>query len=126
MPSRRFALPGSGAPLAGIVSVLVVVFVLTSCLVSLGEASSPQEHGKKPGELGTAKNSGHGGSTNPTNATKKLFPVLSFDYDHVKKPFSIFLWVLLASLMKLGESVWDVGLMQDLSLVLQIFGQLVA
>lgn len=39
-----------------------------------------------------------------TNSTahKKAFPVLSFNYDHVRKPFEISLWILLALLMKLG------------------------
>lgn len=37
-------------------------------------------------------------------AHKKAFPVLSFNYDHVRKPFEISLWILLALLMKLGES----------------------
>uniref|UniRef100_A0A674M9C3 Sodium/hydrogen exchanger n=1 Tax=Takifugu rubripes TaxID=31033 RepID=A0A674M9C3_TAKRU len=36
------------------------------------------------------------------NETKKLFPVLSLDYENVRTPFEIALWVLLASLMKLG------------------------
>ncbi|XP_059424535.1 sodium/hydrogen exchanger 1-like [Carassius carassius] len=37
-----------------------------------------------------------------TPHSKKNFPVLSFGYDHVRLPFEISLWVLLASLMKLG------------------------
>ncbi|XP_061520454.1 sodium/hydrogen exchanger 1b isoform X2 [Phycodurus eques] len=38
------------------------------------------------------------------NATthRKAFPVLSFNYEHVRKPFEISLWILLALLMKLG------------------------
>nr|WRO44058.1 sodium/hydrogen exchanger beta [Rachycentron canadum] len=39
--------------------------------------------------------------TNST-AQSKAFPVLSFNYDHVRKPFEISLWILLALLMKLG------------------------
>ncbi|XP_069478986.1 sodium/hydrogen exchanger 1 [Ambystoma mexicanum] len=35
----------------------------------------------------------------------KLFPVLGFDYSHVRVPFEISLWILLASLMKLGFHV---------------------
>ncbi|XP_062266121.1 Na(+)/H(+) exchanger beta-like [Platichthys flesus] len=35
-------------------------------------------------------------------AHKKAFPVLSFNYEHVRKPFEISLWILLALLMKLG------------------------
>ncbi|KAI9514440.1 hypothetical protein NQZ68_033558 [Dissostichus eleginoides] len=40
-----------------------------------------------------------------TNSTthKKAFPVLSFNYQDVRKPFVISLWILLALLMKLGE-----------------------
>lgn len=40
-----------------------------------------------------------------SNATslKKAFPVLSVNYDYVRKPFEISLWILLALLMKLGE-----------------------
>ncbi|XP_057684352.1 sodium/hydrogen exchanger 1b [Corythoichthys intestinalis] len=34
--------------------------------------------------------------------TTKAFPVLSFNYEHVRKPFEISLWILLALLMKLG------------------------
>lgn len=34
---------------------------------------------------------------------KKAFPVLSVNYDYVRKPFEISLWILLALLMKLGE-----------------------
>uniref|UniRef100_A0A8C2CSB4 Sodium/hydrogen exchanger n=1 Tax=Cyprinus carpio TaxID=7962 RepID=A0A8C2CSB4_CYPCA len=37
-----------------------------------------------------------------TTHSKKPFPVLSFGYDYVRLPFEISLWVLLASLMKLG------------------------
>lgn len=39
-----------------------------------------------------------------TNSTdhRKAFPVLAFNYDHVRKPFEISLWILLALLMKLG------------------------
>ncbi|XP_017551279.2 sodium/hydrogen exchanger 1 [Pygocentrus nattereri] len=81
------------------VSVLVVsVAVLGCCLLPLGAASSPS-HNRDTSE--NHQKSGHGG-TQPTNHTKKPFPVLSFDYKHVKQPFEIFLWVLLASLMKLG------------------------
>lgn len=50
-----------------------------------------------------------GGSTEEdphpqTNSTahKKAFPVLAFNYEHVRKPFEISLWILLALLMKLG------------------------
>lgn len=39
-----------------------------------------------------------------TNSTHhhKAFPVLSFNFEHVRKPFEISLWILLALLMKLG------------------------
>lgn len=45
-----------------------------------------------------------------TNSTshKKAFPVLSVNYDYVRKPFEISLWILLGLLMKLGE--WHLDL----------------
>lgn len=40
----------------------------------------------------------HGNST----GHKKAFPVLAFNFEHVRKPFEISMWILLALLMKLG------------------------
>uniref|UniRef100_A0A671WKX6 Sodium/hydrogen exchanger n=1 Tax=Sparus aurata TaxID=8175 RepID=A0A671WKX6_SPAAU len=50
--------------------------------------------------LPRAGNSAGNGTGNVTH--KKAFPVLSLDYHHIQTPFEISLWVLLASLMKLG------------------------
>lgn len=49
---------------------------------------------------GDGENNSHHNSTAPH---RKAFPVLSFNYDNVRKPFEISLWILLALLMKLGE-----------------------
>uniref|UniRef100_A0A3Q4HG61 Solute carrier family 9 member A1b n=1 Tax=Neolamprologus brichardi TaxID=32507 RepID=A0A3Q4HG61_NEOBR len=38
-----------------------------------------------------------------STAHEKTFPVLSFNYEHVRTPFEISLWILLALFMKLGE-----------------------
>lgn len=35
---------------------------------------------------------------------RKAFPVLDVDYSHVRTPFEIALWILLACLMKIGKS----------------------
>ncbi|KAJ1064933.1 hypothetical protein K5549_005742 [Capra hircus] len=35
---------------------------------------------------------------------RKAFPVLGIDYQHVRTPFEIALWILLACLMKIGKS----------------------
>lgn len=45
----------------------------------------------------------HHNQSNSSAPHRKAFPVLSFNYDHVRKPFEISLWILLALLMKLGE-----------------------
>ncbi|XP_060756306.1 sodium/hydrogen exchanger 1 [Neoarius graeffei] len=76
------------------VMVVMVIMVMVSVL-----ASSPQKSPVKSG-LDTTT-SGHGGASQG-NFTKKAFPVLDFDFEHVQTPFVIFLWILLASLMKLG------------------------
>ncbi|CAL9690753.1 unnamed protein product [Knipowitschia caucasica] len=39
---------------------------------------------------------------NNSRTHKKAFPVLSFNYSHVRKPFEISMWILLALLMKLA------------------------
>lgn len=40
----------------------------------------------------------HGGKP-----SRKAFPVLDIDYPHVRTPFEISLWILLACLMKIGK-----------------------
>ncbi|KAI5611977.1 sodium/hydrogen exchanger 1 [Silurus asotus] len=75
---------------------MMVIMLMMSTVPVL--ASSPQQSHENPSSH--QKTAGHGGS--PANYTKKAFPVLDFDYEHVQHPFIIILWILLASLMKLG------------------------
>ncbi|XP_047454384.1 sodium/hydrogen exchanger 1 isoform X2 [Mugil cephalus] len=86
MPSRT----GSRLPERGLLLLMVLVF-LHCPLLSVGASGSPG-----------VTNQEHEHSHEPGNETKKLFPVLSLDYEHIHVPFEISLWVLLASLMKLG------------------------
>ncbi|XP_070620758.1 sodium/hydrogen exchanger 1 [Erythrolamprus reginae] len=69
-------------------------------LVTEGITASPAVPAQKSPE--TAKNSsaadGHG-------KPRKVFPVLTLEYDKVRVPFEIALWILLACLMKLGFHV---------------------
>ncbi|XP_056299531.1 sodium/hydrogen exchanger 1 isoform X2 [Pseudoliparis swirei] len=74
--------------------LLVVLVLLEGSVRPLGAASSPDTGGQE--EVGIRK------STERENYTKKAFPVLSLDYHHIHIPFEVSLWVLLASLMKLG------------------------
>lgn len=96
MPSRtgshRPAGTGKSLPERGLLLVLVLVFLQGAVLPPLGAASSPNVT-KQP-SLNNSK---------APSVTKKPFPVLSLDYHHIQTPFEISLWVLLASLMKLGE-----------------------
>lgn len=78
------------------------IVALGLLLGSLVAASSPAAgSGKESSQAGVGdhESAGHG------NQSRRAFPVLSFDYEHVRLPFEISLWVLLASLMKLGECV---------------------
>ncbi|XP_044143978.1 sodium/hydrogen exchanger 1 [Bufo gargarizans] len=52
----------------------------------------------------TAKTPVGAGNTS-SHGRRKLFPVLDLDYDYVREPFEIALWILLACLMKLGFHV---------------------
>lgn len=95
--SRRQAGFGVSLPERGLL-LLVVLVLLEGTVLPLGAASSPDtSHQDDAGDHSAGHEKHHG------NASKKAFPVLSVDYSHVKFPFEISLWVLLASLMKLGE-----------------------
>lgn len=78
-------------------SVLVAMLIL-SVMASSATASAVRiGHGN-----GTSTHTDS--KTNDTShPTKKAFPVLSVNYDYVRMPFEISLWILLASLMKLGR-----------------------
>lgn len=97
--ARGVSRVGHGRSLPELGLLLLVMFVLLQgSVLPLGAASSPDTAGdvKNDEKAHTQSEAGH-------NFTKKPFPVLSLEYDHVKIPFEISLWVLLASLMKLGE-----------------------
>lgn len=78
-------------PERGLLLLMVLVF-LEGAVLPLGAASSP--NATKQHSVNSSK---------VPSVTKKPFPVLSLDYHHIQTPFEISLWVLLASLMKLGE-----------------------
>lgn len=91
MPSKT----GGFLPEPGLLLLLLIAFLGGSVLPH-GAASSPDVTHQTASVNHTAEDSGH-------NVAKKPFPVLSLDYPHIQTPFEISLWVLLASLMKLGE-----------------------
>lgn len=91
MPSKT----GRLLPEPGLLLLLLLAFLGGSVLPK-GAASSPDITHQTPSVDHSAEGTGH-------NVTKKPFPVLSLDYPHIQTPFEISLWVLLASLMKLGE-----------------------
>uniref|UniRef100_A0AAQ6A8L5 Sodium/hydrogen exchanger n=1 Tax=Amphiprion ocellaris TaxID=80972 RepID=A0AAQ6A8L5_AMPOC len=85
---------GKSLPERGLLLLMVLVF-LEGSVLPLGAASSPDtSHQTNLGD--------HQGTHTGPNSTKKPFPVLAVEYDRVQIPFEISLWVLLASLMKLG------------------------
>ncbi|KAK2830705.1 hypothetical protein Q5P01_018636 [Channa striata] len=83
--------PGPGPGLAGFVCVLLLVFASASRDVVSGRNETPGSPGREDPHH-------HSNST----VHKKAFPVLYFNYEHVKTPFEIMIWILLALLMKLG------------------------
>lgn len=88
--------------------LLVMLIFLEGTVLTLGAASSPDISAQDNTGGGHDRRDDHrgiAGSHEQTNYTytKKAFPVLSLDYHHIQVPFEISLWVLLASLMKLGE-----------------------
>ncbi|KAM9310083.1 sodium/hydrogen exchanger 1 [Pholidichthys leucotaenia] len=93
MPSRTVL--HRSLPERGLLLLLVLV-LLEGSLLPLGAASSPDTSSRQ------ADVDNHKVPEENHNFTKKAFPVLDFSYDHIQVPFEISLWVLLASLMKLG------------------------
>ncbi|KAM4630571.1 sodium/hydrogen exchanger 1b [Polymixia lowei] len=87
---RSFSLRVNGLVL---LSVFVIVASANRDIPSNGTSGDP---------IPPTEDSHH--ETNFTNH-KKAFPVLSFNYEHVRTPFEISLWILLALLMKLGFHV---------------------
>ncbi|KAM9436831.1 sodium/hydrogen exchanger 1 [Clarias gariepinus] len=81
-----------------LLAVMIMMMVVVMMMVSV-HGSSPQSSHENPSS--DVKNQDHGAG-HQKNYTKKAFPVLSFDYEKVEYYFIIFLWILLASLMKLG------------------------
>ncbi len=97
-PARRSSGPRLTALMLVLWLVLWLVFV-SAASASRDVVSGNNETRRNPARA-TEEDPHH--QTNST-AHKKAFPVLSFNYDHVRKPFEISLWILLALLMKLGE-----------------------
>uniref|UniRef100_A0AAQ4PYR1 Sodium/hydrogen exchanger n=1 Tax=Gasterosteus aculeatus aculeatus TaxID=481459 RepID=A0AAQ4PYR1_GASAC len=92
VPSSSSSSSELSAPLTGMLCVLVLV------CVSVASAS------RDVGNNETRRDAAGEESPHLTNSTsrEKVFPVLALNYDHVRKPFEIALWILLALLMKLG------------------------
>ncbi|XP_068188709.1 Na(+)/H(+) exchanger beta-like [Antennarius striatus] len=86
----------SGWSPAGMTSL--VLFVLVSASFASLDAAENNETWTDPAVEPDGDPHHHHNST----AHKKAFPVLSFNFEHVRKPFEISLWILLALLMKLG------------------------
>lgn len=101
-------LPGSSSPCptqknipSSPLRFTAVLWCLLVLLVCFAVASSSHDVVPKSGGGSTGDVNGHG-SYHHNVSNKKAFPVLSFNYKHVRKPFEISMWILLALLMKLG------------------------
>uniref|UniRef100_A0A667X0H2 Sodium/hydrogen exchanger n=1 Tax=Myripristis murdjan TaxID=586833 RepID=A0A667X0H2_9TELE len=78
----------------------VVGFVLLLVFAAAASASRDISNGTSKEPNPAREEDPHHRSN--TTHHKKAFPVLSFNYEHVRTPFEISLWILLALLMKLG------------------------
>ena len=97
MPAKRdsHSPAGKSLPERGLL-LLIVLVLLQGSVLPLGAASSPNTSRNDYVDNPQVKEG-------KSNYTKKAFPVLTLDYHHIQAPFEISLWILLASLMKLGE-----------------------
>lgn len=97
-PTQKKNIPS--LPPLRLTAVLWCLLVLLVCfaVASSGRDVVPQSGGS----TGEVNGEGSHRHNNVSTVHKKAFPVLSFNYKHVRKPFEISLWILLALLMKLG------------------------
>uniref|UniRef100_A0A8C5LKF2 Sodium/hydrogen exchanger n=1 Tax=Leptobrachium leishanense TaxID=445787 RepID=A0A8C5LKF2_9ANUR len=83
---------------------LFLALTLVPCLAS--HSSEPKGFSPSPHDQDDQSHNQHGDRANTSHGVRhKVFPVLDLDYDHVRHPFEIALWILLACLMKLGFHV---------------------
>uniref|UniRef100_M4AP67 Sodium/hydrogen exchanger n=1 Tax=Xiphophorus maculatus TaxID=8083 RepID=M4AP67_XIPMA len=89
--------PGSASLRFG--SVLLIVLILCGSSWTRDVLTGRNDTRPEPNREHHDQDQGHA-----ANATKhkKAFPVLELNYDYVRMPFEISLWILLALLMKLG------------------------
>ncbi|KAM4725192.1 sodium/hydrogen exchanger 1b isoform 2-T2 [Anableps anableps] len=97
--------PGPALPRSGTTTVLLMLLILSG---SSWTSDVPAGHNETGREPSPAAQEDHGPDprhgTNSTNH-RKAFPVLDLNYEDVRTPFEISLWILLALLMKLGFHV---------------------
>lgn len=98
-PNMAVLGPGSASLRFG--SVLLIVLILCGSSWTRDVLTGRNDTRSEPNREHHDQDQDHA-----ANATKhkKAFPVLELNYDYVRMPFEISLWILLALLMKLGES----------------------
>lgn len=110
-PPRSFPLLLVMVALVGLLPVLRSHGLQLSPTASTIRGSEPpRERERSIGDVTTAPPEttpeshpvNHSGTEHKTS--RKAFPVLDVDYLHVRRPFEISLWILLACLMKIGKS----------------------
>uniref|UniRef100_A0A3Q3WQV8 Sodium/hydrogen exchanger n=1 Tax=Mola mola TaxID=94237 RepID=A0A3Q3WQV8_MOLML len=75
---------------------LTRIFLLVLLVAAAGSNATRRD----AAQVAEEEEDSHGRSNSSSH--KKPFPVLALKYEHVRKPFEISLWILLALLMKLG------------------------
>lgn len=93
-PSMAHHQAGKGTRVLGLTRLLVALLLVLVVCANPSQGTQDNDtraHGDEEHQQGNG------------TAHRKAFPVLSFNYEYVRKPFEISLWILLALLMKLGE-----------------------
>ncbi|XP_037549435.1 Na(+)/H(+) exchanger beta [Nematolebias whitei] len=90
------------APLSSVFILLVLLFLPGS---SSSRDVVPQLNETWTGPVQSTHDDPDHPDNNGATNHRKLFPVLDLNYEYVRKPFEISLWILLALLMKLGFHV---------------------
>lgn len=91
-------------------------WALSVCLLGCEGLTPPQAHNLPP-SVGSNSSSGGGGLHVDAPMALRVF---SLDYHHVQAPFEIVLWIMLASLAKLGKTDVSAGEHRNSSRIIHI------
>ena len=92
-----------GLSVAGKLSIFAVIFLLSLQLLGTFVHSVPIASTQR--SISTTKSSSKDGNTTESGDHVQKIKIAKFDFEHIATPFIVTVWVLLASLLKVGKLI---------------------